>query len=94
MERNRPLVGLVKVAFIGLLARPLPSLGALLFVVLLWFAHVLFYPASVFLPVLVNFSLGALVMSLAAARGVQLGFSHRLTNAQHKATGKPETQSV
>ena len=76
------------------MAQPLSGLGALLFVALLWFAHVYFYPASVFLPVLVNFSLGALVSSFAVDKGVQLGFSHLDTNAQHKATGRPDTQSA
>ena len=91
---GRSLADLAKASAIGLLARPLPGLAALLVVALLWLAHVLFYPASVLLPVLVNFSLGALVTSFAVLKGVQLGFSHISAALQQEPTRRPRTQSA
>lgn len=94
MGRNRPLGDLVKASAIGLLVRPLPGLLALVFVAMLWLVHIAFYPASVFLPVLVNFSLGALVTSFAVIKGVQLGFSHLAANTLHETTRSSDTQSA
>jgi uncharacterized membrane protein YesL len=91
---HRPLSDMAKAAVIGVLARPLPGLAALLFVALLWLAHVLFYPASVLLPVLVNFSLGALVTSFAVLKGVEFGFSHIGFVPREGTTGGPEMQSA
>ncbi len=88
------LADLVKLAAIALLARPLAGLAALAFVALLWAAHVIFYPASVFLPVLVNFSLGALVLSFGAIGGVHLGFSYLQANDRNRTSRSPETQSA
>ncbi|MCX2721496.1 YesL family protein [Roseibium salinum] len=75
LGEDRSFSGLAKAAAIGLLARPLPGIAALGFVALLWLAHILFYPASALLPVLVNFSLGALVTSFAVLEGVRHGLS-------------------
>jgi uncharacterized membrane protein YesL len=92
--KNRPLRDKAKAAAFGMLTRPLPGLAALLFVALLWLAHILFYPASVLLPVLVNFSLGALVTSFAVLKGVEFGFSH-IGGVPRKGTaGRPEMQSA
>ncbi len=88
------LADLFKVAAFALLARPLPGLVALAFVAALWVAHILFYPASVLLPVLVNFSLGALVLSLAAIGGVHLGFSYLQATTRSQTPRSPETQSA
>jgi len=77
--QDAPLATIAKAAAIGVLARPLPGLAALLFVALLWLAHVLFYPASLLLPVLVNFSLGALVTGFAVREGVRYGLSRSRT---------------
>lgn len=77
--QDAPFATVARAAAIGLLARPLPGLAALLFVALLWLAHVLFYPASVLLPVLVNFSLGALVTGFAVLQGVRYGLSQTRT---------------
>lgn len=82
------LPDLFKIAAFALLARPLPGFAALAFVAILWIVHILFYPASVLLPVLVNFSLGTLVLSFAAIGGVHLGFSHL------QATIDPEHREV
>ena len=91
---GRSLADIFKASAIGLLARPLPGLAALLFVALLWLVHVLFYPVSVFLPVLINFSLGALVTSFAVHRGVQFGFSHIAAAPRQGPTKRPRTQSA
>jgi uncharacterized membrane protein YesL len=58
-----PLVRLLRPAALGLIARPLPAFGALGFVAALWLAHVAFYPVSVFMPALVNFSFGTLALT-------------------------------
>ena len=91
---GRPLADLAKASAIGLLVRPLPGLAALLFVALLWLAHVAFYPVSVFLPVLINFSLGALVTSFAVLKGVQIGFAHIADPSQPGPRTRPNTQSA
>lgn len=91
---GQPLADLARASAVGLLARPLPGLAALLLVALLWLAHVAFYPASLFLPVLVNFSLGALVTSFAVLKGVQFGFAHVATVPRPGPTTRPNTQSV
>ena len=60
--RDQPLGLLLKRALLGALARPLPALAALAFITLLWVLHVLFYPVSIFMPVLINFSFGMLAV--------------------------------
>ena len=91
---GRSLADVFKASAIGMLMRPLPGLAALLFVALLWLASVFFFPASVPLPVLVNFSLGALVTSFAVRKGVQLGFSHVAIVPRSGPTRRPRTQSA
>lgn len=63
--RDLPLLQLIRLALLGALARPLPVLGALAVVALLWVLHILFYPASIFMPAVLNFSFGALVVTFA-----------------------------
>jgi len=72
-ERSTPVGILIRAAIIGTVIRPLPGLAALAVMGPLWLAHILFYPASVFLPVLVNFALGALLLTFAVHRGATLG---------------------
>jgi len=60
--RDQPLGLLLKRALLGALAKPLPALAALGFVAVLWVLHVLFYPVSILMPVLVNFSFGMLAV--------------------------------
>ena len=70
--RDQPLRVLLKRAMLGALARPLPALAALAFVALLWVLHVVFYPVSIFMPAVINFSFGMLAVTFgvhqAAAR--------------------------
>lgn len=60
--RDQPLGLLLKRALLGGLARPLPALAAMVVVTLLWVLHVVFYPVSIFMPVLINFSFGTLAV--------------------------------
>jgi uncharacterized membrane protein YesL len=60
--RDQPLGLLLRRALLGALARPLPALAALGFVGLLWVLHVLFYPVSIFMPAIINFSFGTLAV--------------------------------
>lgn len=70
--RDQPLMNLLRVALLGALARPLPVLAALAFIGLLWLVHILFYPVSLFMPAVLNFSFGTLAVTFgvhkAAAR--------------------------
>ncbi len=91
---GRPLTDIARASALGVLARPLPGLAALMFVVLLWLASIFFFPVSVFLPALVNFSLGALVTSFAVLEGVQFGLSRFATAPRQGPTKRPRTQSA
>jgi len=91
---DRPLADILKASAIGLIARPLPGLAALFVMALFWLAQVYFYPASALLPVLINFSLGALVSSFAVLRGVQFGFSHIGVKPGQSRPGRPKTHSA
>ena len=83
---------LLKAAGLGLLRNPLSGLSALAVVGALWIAHILFYPASVILPVLVNFSFSALIGSFGAMKGVRFGLA-RLSSAQRAGErAQPEIQ--
>ena len=66
--RDQTLPLLLKRALLGVLARPLPALAALAFVALLWVLHILFYPVSVFMPAVINFSFGTLAMTFGVHR--------------------------
>jgi uncharacterized membrane protein YesL len=58
---------LIKAALLAALARPLPVLAALGFILALWVAHILLYPASIFMPAVFNFSLGCFALSFACS---------------------------
>ncbi|MBT9369685.1 DUF624 domain-containing protein [Rhizobium sp. CSW-27] len=53
-------------AALAALLHPLPALASLAVVALLWLAHVLFYPVSVFMPAMVNFSFGMFAVAFGA----------------------------
>lgn len=84
----------LRAAALGVLARPLPSLVALVFVAFIWLIHIAFYPVTVLLPVLVNFSLTALALSFAAHEGVHFGFSQTPGNPHPDTSGSPNTRSA
>ncbi|MEO5806292.1 YesL family protein [Devosia sp.] len=89
LGRDRPLRDVLRASAIGVLTRPLPGLAALAVVALLWLAHIWFYPVSVLLPVLVNFSLGALVTSFATLKGVRLSLAFCTTEPEDGAAARP-----
>lgn len=81
--RNQPLAVILRLALLGALARPLPTLAALGFVALLWLLHVMFYPVSIFMPAVINFSFG----TLAVAFGVHKAAARLLTLAESTEPG-------
>jgi uncharacterized membrane protein YesL len=93
-NQGRPFRQIAWAAALGMLSRPLPGLGALAFVALLWLVHVAFYPASVLLPVLVNFSFGALLSSFAVMGGVEFGLSHAGSRPRGERPQDRTTQSA
>ncbi|MGE6738699.1 DUF624 domain-containing protein [Allorhizobium pseudoryzae] len=58
-------VNIRQAALVALL-HPLPMLAALAVIALLWLAHILFYPVSVFMPAMVNFSFGMFAVAFGA----------------------------
>ena len=62
----RPFWDTLKLSALAALLRPLPLLAALAFVATLWVAHILFYPVSVFMPAVMNFSLGMFAVAFGA----------------------------
>jgi uncharacterized membrane protein YesL len=82
VERDVRLGICVRAAAIGVLLRPFPALGALSVIAALWLAHILFYPASVFLPMAVNFAFGALFLTFAVREGAKRGLAMVQSSAQ------------
>jgi uncharacterized membrane protein YesL len=89
--RHQPLALLLQRAMLGALLRPLPALVAVAVVAVLWLLHIVFYPASIFMPALINFSFGMLAVSfgvhqaavrLLASEGAMEGTAHRGGSAQ------------
>jgi uncharacterized membrane protein YesL len=89
--RNQPLAPLLMRALLGALLRPLPALAALAVVAILWLLHILFYPASIFMPAVINFSFGMLAVTfgvhqaavrLLASDGAMEGTAHAGGSAQ------------
>lgn len=66
---ERPALETIRLAAIATLVKPLPVLGAILFVCGLWLAHILLYPVSVFMPAAFNFSLGMFAILFGAHGG-------------------------
>lgn len=63
-------VALMKVATTAILLKPVfPCLG-LIALILLWLTHFIFYPVSVFMPILFNFSVGTLILTFSTLKGV------------------------
>lgn len=91
---TQPFSAILKASFAGFIMHPLPGLTALGAVAVLWLAHILAYPASVFLPVLVNFSLGALVTSFATLKGVRFGSSLFSAGSLPAEAKMPKMQSA
>jgi uncharacterized membrane protein YesL len=86
---DRPLWTILRIALLGALARPLPVLAALSAVAVLWVLHILFYPASIFMPALLNFSFGTLVLTLSVHQAATrlLALESSAVEAGHTAGG-------
>lgn len=67
-RQSLPAWTLLRLAFMATLVRPLPVLGAFAFIAALWLAHIVFYPVSVFMPAVFNFSLGTLAVTFAVLK--------------------------
>jgi uncharacterized membrane protein YesL len=79
----------LKAAAIATLARPLPGLAALAITAALWLIHIAFYPVSLPMPVIMNFSLGTLVMSFAMLPGARTGIEYVGVEAPGNASKRP-----
>ncbi len=77
VSSEAPLFVLVRFALNSALARPLPVLAALGFVAALWLLHILFYPVSILMPALINFSFGALVIAFSVLELVKRVYPRR-----------------
>lgn len=80
---ERSLSETVRLAALATLVKPLPLLGALLFVCALWLAHILFYPVSVFMPAAINFSLGMFAIVFGAHRAAMQVLALPQGTSQH-----------
>jgi uncharacterized membrane protein YesL len=73
---ERPLATILRLALLGALARPLPVLAALMAVAVLWILHIVFYPASIFMPAVLNFSFGTLILTLSVHQAATRLLTH------------------
>jgi uncharacterized membrane protein YesL len=80
-----PLGAVIRLSLLGALARPLPPLAAFGVVALLWLLHVAFYPASIFMPAVVNFSFGTLAVTF----GVHKAAARLLASHPVRASAAP-----
>nr|WP_272213238.1 DUF624 domain-containing protein [Marinicella sp. W31]MDC2879187.1 DUF624 domain-containing protein [Marinicella sp. W31] len=92
-----PLSGakLLQVALLAAIARPLPVLAGLAFTLALWLVHIVFYPVTVFTPVVFNFSLGALALAFSAHKATGFAFSriNGTDNPNAKTTATAQTRA-
>jgi uncharacterized membrane protein YesL len=85
-----PLGALVRLSLLGALARPLPALAGFGVVALLWLAHVAFYPASIFMPAMLNFSFGTLAVTF----GVHKAAARLLASCSVPASAAPVSEEA
>ena len=79
---------LLKSAFYSALARPFSIVAGIGFAMTLWLLHVFFYPASIFLPVVLNFSLGTLAMMFGAYRATDFALGLHKSASSTKSAEK------
>ncbi|MEP2759766.1 MAG: DUF624 domain-containing protein [Hyphomicrobiales bacterium] len=79
-----PLWTILRATGVAVIIRFLPLSGALVGNAVLWGLHVAAYPATVLMAILINFSLGALLMVFAAGDGprTSLGYIENLDRAR------------
>lgn len=73
---DRPVSTVLRFALLGALVRPLPVLAALAAVAVLWILHIVLYPASLFMPAVLNFSFGALILTLSVHQAATRLLAH------------------
>jgi uncharacterized membrane protein YesL len=86
--KDQPLTSVIRRSLLGALWRPLPVLAALGVVTALWLIHIMFYPASIFMPAVINFSFGTLAVTFgvhkAAARLLALDMGAARTGPRRR----------
>ena len=65
---------LLKVALYSVLLKPWTVLLGISAVMLIWVAHLLTYPYSLFFPVFISLSIGVLILTFTSVKGVNLAF--------------------
>ena len=89
---DQPLGPTIRLARLGALARPLPALAAFGVVAVLWLLHVAFYPASIFMPALFNFSFGTLAVTFGVHKAAaSLLASHKARRGQACTGGSAQS---
>lgn len=78
---------LLRTALFAALAHPLPILAGLAFAGSLWLAHIVFYPISIFMPAVMNFSLGVLGVAFAGLHVLNDGTAHSREDQKHCQSG-------
>jgi uncharacterized membrane protein YesL len=81
---NQSLAATIRMALLGALARPLPALAAFGVVAVLWLLHVAFYPASIFMPAIFNFSYGTLAVTFGVHKAAASLIASRSATGQDK----------
>lgn len=82
--RDLPAPTLLRLATIASVIRPLPALAALAFVAVLWLAHIVFYPVSVFMPATLNFSLGMFAVAFGVHRAAVMVLTLPMATQAHR----------
>ena len=81
---EQPLGATLRLALLGALARPLPALAGLAVVAGLWLLHVAFYPASILMPAIFNFSYGTLAVTFGVHKAAASLIASRMASDRDK----------
>ncbi|ARO27834.1 hypothetical protein TAL182_PE00282 (plasmid) [Rhizobium sp. TAL182] len=87
--RDLPALRLLRLAALASVVRPLPAIVALAFNAALWLAHILFYPVSVFMPAIFNFSLGMFAVAFGVHRAAVMVLDQPETSQPHRKPHAP-----
>jgi uncharacterized membrane protein YesL len=69
-----PFPALLRLSALATLAYPAPALAGLSVIATFWLAHFLFYPLSVFMPILFSFSLGTFILAFSVLKATEAVF--------------------
>ncbi len=70
LKQNSGFKSLLKISFMATLLRPVKLFISLAVVTTLWLLHFIFYPISIFMPIVFNFSIGILILTFSTVKGV------------------------